>query len=84
LYALQVAGRGRQTAAFRNGMAYLLRTQAEDGTWHVRTRSIPIQPYFDAGFPYAHDQWISAAGTSWAAMALTLAAEAPAKLSRGE
>ena len=24
------------------------------------------------GFPYAHDQWISAAGTSWAVMALSL------------
>jgi hypothetical protein len=37
-----------------------------------------FQPYFDAGFPYGHDQWISAAGTSWATMALTLAARAPA------
>ena len=31
-----------------------------------------FQPYFESGFPFAHDQWISAAGTSWAAMALAL------------
>jgi hypothetical protein len=31
-----------------------------------------IQPYFQSGFPYEHDQWISATGTAWAAMALTL------------
>jgi hypothetical protein len=32
-----------------------------------------IQPYFDNGFPHGVDQWISAAATSWATMALTLA-----------
>jgi hypothetical protein len=42
---------------------------------------VPLQPYFDSGFPYAHDQWISAAGTSWASMALSLTVERP-KMSR--
>jgi hypothetical protein len=32
---------------------------------------MPIQPYFESAFPYGHDQWISAAATNWAAMALT-------------
>jgi len=54
------------------GVAYLLRTQLTDGTWHVRTRSSPFQPLKDSGFPHGRDQWISAAGTSWAAMGLTL------------
>lgn len=54
------------------GVAYLLRTQLADGTWHVRTRSSPFQPLKDSGFPHGRDQWISAAGTSWAALALTL------------
>jgi len=54
------------------GVAYLLRTQLADGTWHVRTRSSPFQPLKDSGFPHGRDQWILAAGTSWAAMALTL------------
>jgi hypothetical protein len=47
----------------------------------VKTRSLPIQPYFESGFPYGHDQWISSAATSWAAMALTLAIE-PVRVSR--
>ena len=37
-----------------------------------------IQPYFESGFPHGHDQWISQAGTSWAAMALSLTAQEPA------
>ena len=48
---------------------------------HVATRSIWLQPYFESGFPYGHNQWISAAGTSWAAMALSLAVE-PQRLSQ--
>lgn len=49
------------------------------GIWHVATRSKPLQPYFESGFPYGHDQWISAAGTSWSAMALSMAMEAPSR-----
>ena len=59
--------------AIRRGIAFLLRTQFADGSWLVRTRSFPFQPYKESGFPYGKDQWISAAGTSWAAMALSLA-----------
>jgi len=36
-----------------------------------------VQPYFDSGFPYEHDQWISAAGTAWASMALSVTQESP-------
>jgi hypothetical protein len=35
-----------------------------------------LQPYFDAGFPHGFDQWISAAGTSWATLALSQASPA--------
>jgi hypothetical protein len=35
--------------------------------------SIPIPPIFDSGFPHGSDQWISTAGTAWAALAVTLA-----------
>ena len=73
LYALHVGGSVPTSApAYRKGVKYLLNTQATDGSWHVKSRSIWLQPYFDSGFPYAHDQWISAAGTSWATMALSL------------
>jgi hypothetical protein len=51
---------------------YLLRTQRPDGSWFVRSRSVPFQPYRESGFPYGKDQWISASGTGWATMALTL------------
>ena len=52
-----------------------MKTQFEDGSWHVRSRAIPIQPYFDSGFPYGHDQWISAGATNWATMALVASAQ---------
>ncbi len=82
LYALHLAGKMATTdPVYQKGVQYLRQTQAADGTWHVKTRSIPVQPYFESGFPYGHDQWISAAGTSWAAMALTLTIE-PQKMSR--
>lgn len=63
----------RDAAAFTLGVKYLLGTQEEDGSWHVRSRALPVQPLFESGFPHGRDQWISAAGTSWAAMALSLA-----------
>lgn len=55
---------------YKRGVEYLLSTQLEDGSWHVQSRSIPFQPYFESGFPHNHDQWISAAATNLAAMAL--------------
>lgn len=77
LYALHAAGKlSPQNPTYRKGVEYLLRTQAADGTWHVKSRAIWLQPYFESGFPYGQDQFISAAGTAWAAMALTGAVEA--------
>jgi hypothetical protein len=58
-------------AAYQRGVAYLLRTQLEDGSWHVASRAPKFQPYFQSGFPHDHDQWISAAATAWAAIALS-------------
>jgi hypothetical protein len=56
--------------AYKKGMDYLLSTQFPDGAWHVRSRAIKFQPYFESGFPFGHDQWISAAATASAAQAL--------------
>ena len=50
-----------------------MRTQIEDGSWFVETRAVPIQAYFESGFPYGVNQWISAAATGWATTALALA-----------
>lgn len=82
LYALNAAGNlPTSSVVYQRGVKYLLSTQADDGSWQVATRSIWLQPYFESGFPYGHNQWISAAGTSWAAMALSLAVE-PQRLSQ--
>ncbi len=73
LYALKLAGQlSTDDAAYQRGAGFLLRTQLSDGSWHVRTRAFPFQPYKESGFPHGQDQWISAAGTGWASMALTL------------
>jgi hypothetical protein len=61
---------------YAKGVQYLLDTQAADGSWHVNSRSIWLQPYFESGFSYGTDQWISAVGTSWAAIALSLTVDA--------
>lgn len=52
------------------GWAHLVGTQKEDGSWKVAKRAVALQPYFDAGFPYEQDQFISYVATSWATMAL--------------
>ena len=63
--------------AFRRGIEYLLKTQKPDGTWHVASRLYPPAPlspdYFESGYPYGHDQMISALGANWAIMALSRA-----------
>jgi len=81
LVALQAAGLPVSDPAYQRGVQFLLNTQQEDGSWYVQTRAAGFQPYFDNGFPFGVDQWISAAGTSWATMALTLASQAPAAAS---
>ena len=73
LFALNQGKMPPSNQVYQRGVKYLLRTQSADGTWHVKTRSIWLQPYFESGFPYGHDQWISGAGTSWAVIALSAA-----------
>jgi ankyrin repeat protein len=62
------------SAAYQRGIQYLLNSQLEDGSWYVRTRAPSFQPYFDSDFPHGPDQFISAAASNWASMALTAAA----------
>jgi ankyrin repeat protein len=62
-----------QDHAYQRGVTFLRNSQLEDGSWHVRTRSIAIQPHFDSDFPHGLDQFISAAASNWATMALTAA-----------
>ena len=74
LVALHSAGLAVSDPVYRRGVEFLLKTQNQDGSWYVRSRAMTLQPYFDSGFPHGFDQWISAAGSSFATMALSAAA----------
>lgn len=76
LVALRQGG-NFQTAdpVYQRGVRYLVRTQLEDGSWHVKSRALGFQPYFESGYPHGPDQWISSAGAGWATMALAFALE---------
>jgi ankyrin repeat protein len=60
--------------AYVRGVRFLVDTQLADGSWYVATRAMPVQAYFESDFPHGRDQWISAAATNWATMALIPAA----------
>src|SRR5437667_402190 len=55
----QAGGLATTDASYRRGLRYLLSTQLEDGSWHVSTRSKPIQTYYESGYPHEEDQFIS-------------------------
>jgi len=73
LVALHDAGMAVSDAVYQRGVKWLMSHRQEGGTWFVQTRALAFQPWSDAGFPHEYDQFISTAGTNWAAMALTLA-----------
>jgi ankyrin repeat protein len=56
--------------AYRKGIVFLLRTQHANGAWFVKTRAFPVQPQIESGYPFGYHQWISAAGASWASLAI--------------
>jgi hypothetical protein len=78
----QAAGLATSDPVYQRGVKYLLTTQLEDGSWHVRSRSKPFQAYFESGFPHGKDQFISLAASGWATTALGLALP-PAERSAG-
>jgi N-acyl-D-amino-acid deacylase len=75
LVALNQTARVKPTdPAWQRGLAYLVKSQLPDGSWHVPTRrtASPGLPYFETGYPHGKDQFISYAGAAWATMALML------------
>lgn len=70
VHVLLTTGTPPDDAAIRRGIDYLLQTQEADGSWHVVTRSKPIQRWFDNGDPHGTDQFISIPATCWAVAAL--------------
>ncbi len=70
VHVLRLAGVPADDAGLQKAVDFLVRTQEQDGSWHVVTRSKPIQTYFDNGDPHGKDQFISVPATSWAVAAL--------------
>lgn len=66
----EVGGLKADSGAYRAGVEYLLKTQLPDGTWKVKSRSIPFQPYYESGFPHEKNQFISISASGWATTAL--------------
>ncbi len=77
LFTLQRIGFRTDHPVYQRGVKFLLETQCEDGSWFVKTRSKPIQVFFDNGDPHGKHQFISIPATSWATTALALALPAP-------
>src|SRR5436309_2732501 len=69
----QSGGVATDDPAYRNGLRFLLVRQLDDGSWHVTTRSTPIQTYYESGYPHGEDQFISITAAGWATTALALA-----------
>lgn len=61
---------GLPRRAANDAVDFLLRTQEEDGSWHVASRVTPIRTFFDNGDPHGKDQFISIMATSWAVASL--------------
>lgn len=70
---IEAGGVPASDARIRKGLAFLLSSQQEDGSWHVVSRSKPFQTYFESGYPHGKDQFISMAAASWATTALAFA-----------
>src|SRR5262249_54985684 len=68
--------------AYRRGVEFLLRTQLADGSWYVASRGFPFIGYTHSGFPHGKSQFISAAATCWATMALAKTVPSQGVLSR--
>lgn len=70
LYVLLDTGSPAGDTAVVRAVEFLLKTQLEDGSWHVKTRAKPVQEFFDNGDPHGKDQFISMTATGWATGAL--------------
>jgi len=78
----QVGGMAVSDPVYQKGVAFLLKSQLPDGSWLVRSRSRPFQTYYESGFPHEKNQFISMAGSSWAATALALTLPSTTRSSR--
>lgn len=71
LFALHaVGGLKASDPCYTNGLGFLLRSQLADGSWYIKSRSKPFQPYYEGGYPHGNDQFISSSAGGWATAAL--------------
>ncbi|MCW3118314.1 MAG: terpene cyclase/mutase family protein [Chitinophagaceae bacterium] len=72
LYALYESRMAKpKDEVYQRGLDFLLKTQDQEGAWMVATRAYAIQPFVNSQFPpYDENQFISAAASNWATMAL--------------
>lgn len=77
LVALREAGLATADPVYQNGLRYLLKAQHEDGSWYVKSRSVPFQTYYESGYPHGKDQFISMMAGCWSTMALLQALPEP-------
>lgn len=61
--------------SYSRGAAFLLKAQEPDGSWWVKSRSKPFQPYYEGGFPHFKNQFISSTASGWATTALVYASK---------
>jgi hypothetical protein len=73
LVILRASGLPMSHSAYQRGVRYLLRSQQDDGSWKVESRSRPSQIYFDNGDPHGKHQFISTPATAWSVASLALA-----------
>ena len=62
--------RFRREPFYERGIQWLLKNQYADGSWFVKTRSFPVQPQMESGYPFGYNQWISAAAACWSSLAI--------------
>ena len=69
----EAGGLATNDPSYLRKLAWLISNQLQDGSWHVTSRSIPFQIYFESGYPHGKDQFISIAAAAWATTSLALA-----------
>jgi N-acyl-D-amino-acid deacylase len=57
--------------AFEKGISFLLKTQYEDGSWKVKSRSVPFVQFVKIGFQHDKDKSFSVAEPNWPTMPRT-------------
>ncbi len=76
LYALRtVAKVDKANANLKKAVAFLVRTQENDGSWYEPKLTPAYNNHFDSSFPHGYDQFASFAGTCWATMGLVAMTE---------